>query len=65
MWLVPYTIGGDHVITITLRTPAMVTGLQIWNYNKSPEDTRRGVCHYVLLPWQLQVVAGEGSNDHN
>ena len=46
MWLAPYTAGEDHVITITLKTPAMVTGLQIWNYNKSPEDTRRGVCHY-------------------
>lgn len=44
MWLAPYTAGGDHVITITLRTPAMVTGLHIWNYNKLPEDTKRGVC---------------------
>ena len=50
MWLAPYTPGGEHVITITLATPALVSGIQIWNYNKSTEDTSRGVrpgvgCH--------------------
>jgi len=52
MWLAPYTTGGDHVITVSLKTPAMVAGILVWNYNKSPEDTRRGVCCYgndVLL----------------
>jgi len=43
MWLAPYTPGGDHMITITLATPTLISGIQIWNYNKSTEDTSRGV----------------------
>ncbi|XP_065899997.1 uncharacterized protein [Dysidea avara] len=48
MWLAPYTPGGDHVITITLATPALVAGIQVWNYNKSTEDTSRGVKEVII-----------------
>ncbi|XP_028825921.1 protein KIAA0556 isoform X2 [Denticeps clupeoides] len=43
MWLIPYTPGSDHTVTIQLPSPHVLTGLRIWNYNKSPEDTYRGV----------------------
>lgn len=66
MWLAPYTAGGDHVITITLKTPAMVAGLQIWNYNKSPEDTRRGVCFIIGVCYHSNCfIVGEGSSNNH
>ncbi|PAA77810.1 hypothetical protein BOX15_Mlig016692g2, partial [Macrostomum lignano] len=43
MWLVPFTKGDDHTITVTLDRPAQLLTLRLWNYNKSPEDSYRGV----------------------
>ncbi|XP_064624370.1 katanin-interacting protein-like isoform X2 [Lineus longissimus] len=50
MWLVPFTEGEDHTLTITFRQSVEMTGLRLWNYNKSPEDTYRGakVVHVTL-----------------
>ena len=42
MWLIPYTAGGDHTLEIQFRQSARVTGFRIWNYNKNPDDVRRG-----------------------
>ncbi|XP_067928203.1 katanin-interacting protein-like [Watersipora subatra] len=42
MWLIPYSEGADHTLTITLRQSQELVGLRFWNYNKSPEDTYRG-----------------------
>ena len=43
MWLIPFTDGGEHTLTINLTTPEEIVGLRFWNYNKSAEDTYRGV----------------------
>lgn len=50
MWLIPFTSGEDHLLTMTFPNVTEVTGLRLWNYNKSPEDTYRGVCdNYPVL----------------
>lgn len=43
MWLVPFSPGLDHVVTIRFDRAESIAGLRFWNYNKSPEDTYRGV----------------------
>ncbi|XP_023596776.1 katanin-interacting protein [Trichechus manatus latirostris] len=42
MWLIPFSPGLDHMVTIRFDRPESITGLRFWNYNKSPEDTYRG-----------------------
>ncbi|KAK7501363.1 hypothetical protein BaRGS_00007488, partial [Batillaria attramentaria] len=42
MWLIPFSEGQNHTLTITFPQETLVSGLRIWNYNKSPEDTYRG-----------------------
>ncbi|XP_025076001.1 protein KIAA0556 homolog isoform X2 [Pomacea canaliculata] len=42
MWLVPFTEGQNHTVTVTFPQETLVSGLRIWNYNKTPEDTFRG-----------------------
>ncbi|XP_063286306.1 katanin-interacting protein [Pelobates fuscus] len=50
MWLIPYTPGQDHTITITFEKVETIAGLRFWNYNKSSEDTYRGakIVHITL-----------------
>uniref|UniRef100_A0A8C3IS94 Katanin interacting protein n=1 Tax=Chrysemys picta bellii TaxID=8478 RepID=A0A8C3IS94_CHRPI len=50
MWLIPFTYGEDHIITIYFDKAENIAGLRFWNYNKSPEDTYRGakVVHVLL-----------------
>lgn len=43
MWLIPFSLGEDHRLIIQFRKAEVIVGLRIWNYNKSPEDTYRGV----------------------
>ncbi|XP_051789759.1 katanin-interacting protein [Erpetoichthys calabaricus] len=43
MWLIPFTEGQSHVLSINFQRPETIAGLRFWNYNKSPEDTYRGV----------------------
>ena len=43
MWLIPYTPGDAHTLTIDLGAPRRVYGLRVWNYNKTLDDTMRGV----------------------
>ncbi|KAM6155908.1 katanin-interacting protein [Rhynchocyon petersi] len=42
MWLIPFSPGLDHMVTIRFDRAQSITGLRFWNYNKSPEDTYRG-----------------------
>ncbi|NXT02838.1 K0556 protein, partial [Jacana jacana] len=50
MWLIPFSFGEDHLLTIHFDKIESIAGLRFWNYNKSPEDTYRGakVVHVVL-----------------
>ncbi|CAJ0917162.1 unnamed protein product [Ranitomeya imitator] len=50
MWLIPFTCGENHTITISFDKAEAVAGLRFWNYNKSPEDTYRGVM-FFLSSW--------------
>ncbi|XP_008839870.1 protein KIAA0556 homolog isoform X2 [Nannospalax galili] len=43
MWLVPFSPGLEHVVMICFDRAQSIAGLRFWNYNKSPEDTYRGV----------------------
>ncbi|XP_065066463.1 katanin-interacting protein-like isoform X2 [Rhopilema esculentum] len=42
MWLIPFTEGEDHILTISFPEKKHFTGIRIWNYNKTTEDTYRG-----------------------
>ncbi|XP_053410642.1 katanin-interacting protein isoform X2 [Nycticebus coucang] len=42
MWLIPFSLGLDHVLTVRFDRAESIAGLRFWNYNKSPEDTYRG-----------------------
>ncbi|KAM6299190.1 katanin-interacting protein [Aegotheles albertisi] len=50
MWLIPFSSGKDHLLTIHFDKIESIAGLRFWNYNKSPEDTYRGakVVHVLL-----------------
>ncbi|XP_063790297.1 katanin-interacting protein isoform X2 [Pseudophryne corroboree] len=50
MWLIPFTCGENHTITINFDDTKPIAGLRFWNYNKSPEDTYRGakIVHVTL-----------------
>jgi hypothetical protein len=43
MWLCPFSIKEKVRIMITLSVSKKLHGLRIWNYNKSSDDTYRGV----------------------
>ncbi|EDV28369.1 uncharacterized protein TRIADDRAFT_53958 [Trichoplax adhaerens] len=42
MWLIPFTPGRNHILTIAFSQKVNIIGFRIWNYNKSLEDTIRG-----------------------
>lgn len=43
MWLIPYNKGEDHLITIEFKRMHYISGIKFYNYNKSEEDSLRGV----------------------
>lgn len=43
MWLIPFSYGEPHTLNVTFSKTQIIAGLRIWNYNKSPEDSYRGV----------------------
>ena len=43
MWLVPYNKGDAHTIRVDLGKACVISGVRVYNYNKSEEDTLRGV----------------------
>uniref|UniRef100_A0A673Y4M2 Katanin interacting protein n=1 Tax=Salmo trutta TaxID=8032 RepID=A0A673Y4M2_SALTR len=43
MWLIPFFCGQHHTLTVNFDKAHTVAGLRIWNYNKTPEDSYRGV----------------------
>jgi hypothetical protein len=38
-----------NLLTIRLPAGSQVAGLRVWNYNKSPQDTARGVKRMLVL----------------
>lgn len=49
MWLIPFTDGKKHTLTVNFKDPVLMAGLRMWNYNKSPEDTYRGVSLQTMI----------------
>ena len=49
MWLVPFTDGQDHLLTIDMGQNTHLVGLKFWNYNKSTDDSFRGVCRQTYF----------------
>jgi hypothetical protein len=43
MWLIPYNKGENHTVKIDLGRMISISGIKFYNYNKSEEDTLRGV----------------------
>ncbi|NXP67351.1 K0556 protein, partial [Chloropsis cyanopogon] len=60
MWLIPFSFGEDHLLTIHFDKSESIAGLRFWNYNKSPEDTYRGakVVHVVLDGHSISPLEG-------
>ncbi|XP_074053482.1 katanin-interacting protein isoform X2 [Macrotis lagotis] len=60
MWLIPFSPGEDHLITIYFDKAENIVGLRFWNYNKSPEDTYRGakVVHVLLDGHRISPPSG-------
>ena len=42
MWMIPFNANGTQLLKISFDDYTIVTGLRVWNYNKSLEDTFRG-----------------------
>ncbi|XP_073489123.1 katanin-interacting protein isoform X3 [Aquarana catesbeiana] len=69
MWLIPFTNGENHTITINFDKAETIAGLRFWNYNKSPEDTFRGakIVHvtldgcYISPPQGFLIRKGPGN----
>ena len=43
MWLIPFVKAQNHQIFINFDEPKAISGIKIWNYNKNPDDSYRGV----------------------
>jgi len=48
MWLIPYNSGEDHTIKIDIGKMVQISCLKFYNYNKSAEDSLRGVKQVVI-----------------
>ncbi|XP_061665648.1 katanin-interacting protein isoform X2 [Syngnathoides biaculeatus] len=43
MWLIPFSHGEPRSLTVDFPQAQTIAGLRVWNYNKSAEDSYRGV----------------------
>lgn len=67
------TSRSSHILQVDLGTDHYIAGIVVWNYNKSREDTARGVRHIamaidhrpVTLPVPAQVAGGSGSSGYD
>lgn len=53
--MVPFTPGKQHFVEFQFPTEQLLTGMKLWNYNKSPDDAFRGV-REVQLKFDNQTV---------
>uniref|UniRef100_A0A8C9ZC78 KATNIP domain-containing protein n=1 Tax=Sander lucioperca TaxID=283035 RepID=A0A8C9ZC78_SANLU len=60
MWLIPFSYGEPHILNITFNKAQTIAGLRIWNYNKSPEDSYRGVKVIHLFMDDVAISPLEG-----
>ncbi|XP_077358745.1 katanin-interacting protein isoform X2 [Festucalex cinctus] len=60
MWLIPFSYGEPHTVTIAFPQTQTIAGLRIWNYNKSSEDSYRGVKVLHVIMDDLAISPLEG-----
>ncbi|KAM8836946.1 katanin-interacting protein isoform 2-T2 [Spinachia spinachia] len=60
MWLIPFSYGEPHTLSVTFPEAQTVAGLRVWNYNKSPEDSYRGVKVIRVFMDDVAVSPAEG-----
>ncbi|XP_054605101.1 katanin-interacting protein isoform X3 [Nothobranchius furzeri] len=60
MWMIPFSNGEAHVLNISFSKAQTIAGLRVWNYNKSPEDSYRGVKVLHLYIDNVPVSPREG-----
>ena len=58
MWLIPFTEGQDHLLTIDFGQCTPLIGLRVWNYNKSTDDSFRGVRNVITVQGILGFRGG-------
>ncbi|XP_052071709.1 katanin-interacting protein-like [Mytilus californianus] len=60
MWMIPFTEGQNHTLSIEFSQTQMISGLRVWNYNKSREDTYRGarIVHVTIDDKQVSPPEG-------
>ena len=60
MWLIPFNSGEDHILKIDLGRMTMIGAIKFYNYNKSSEDSLRGVKQVVVKVDGKQVTPNKG-----
>ena len=60
MWLIPFNKGEKHYITIDFGKVQELSAVRFYNYNKSEEDTLRGVKQVVMLVDKKYVTPRKG-----
>ncbi|KAM3591703.1 uncharacterized protein V6R79_006053 [Siganus canaliculatus] len=60
MWLIPFSYGEPHTLNVTFTKVQTIAGLRIWNYNKSPEDSYRGVKGIHVFMDDVAISPPEG-----
>ncbi|CAJ1080820.1 protein KIAA0556 isoform X1 [Xyrichtys novacula] len=60
MWLIPFSYGEPHILNVTFNKTQTIAGLRIWNYNKSPEDSYRGVKMIHMFMDDVAISPPEG-----
>ncbi|KAI3438935.1 hypothetical protein D9Q98_001349 [Chlorella vulgaris] len=53
--LLPEAVSPYNLLLVGLEAAGPVTGLRVWNYNKSPADTARGVKRMIVLADGVEV----------
>ncbi|CAL1599185.1 unnamed protein product [Knipowitschia caucasica] len=60
MWLIPFSYGEPHTLFIQFNKIQTIAGLRIWNYNKSPDDSYRGVKLIHLFMDDVAISPSDG-----
>ncbi|XP_035468366.2 katanin-interacting protein isoform X3 [Scophthalmus maximus] len=60
MWLIPFSYGEPHTLNITFNKAQTIAGLRVWNYNKTPEDSYRGVKGIHVFLDDVAISPSEG-----
>jgi len=61
MWMIPFNEEeGSHILRINFSEPCVVTGIRVWNYNKSTDDTFRGARSISIMLDDVEVSPKEG-----